>query len=591
MTTNHSQLHRTILAVLALAALAVPAAAQAPPGRPAPLVTADPNDGARLPPSLADGLAIERVYVHVVNPTGDAVRDEALRAALEDAFALKAGGTFSDVLAGVTLRDLLAGPEVDAAEYRLYRSDDSAAIILALIVRTRAPEAKPPAAPKGVLPTRRWAEFPVIYENNRSQVRAMVNPSFGVYDDERAWLGNPTAFNPRYDVPASLAWPEFGLEIGGSAIVQLGTAPVYVYGAASTVVSGTLSNDVFSSEDHRSHTETEKLYGGLLVARKGARTAFDLSVGRQKFSLNRHLLFGFVLGSTNGGDRGASFLSPRQAQDLVVNARLRVGRTVIQGFLNDPNELPVADSRSRYAGLNIRYNDNKRLDASFTFAGAIRSTTAYTVPDGRDLRRDGLRVVNPRVKWDRAFGVPGLWVEGEVGREWHADFDMSAHAYGAWAGYRFSKAPWRPAVLYRYSVFSGDNPATAAYERFDPLLGGVQRDWLQGMIMVKLANNANLEAHRFEASVRPRPGMEFVLDVYKFRARQANNLGGARPFQAWPSEDLGYEVTPTLQWSITPRLFLQSLVSVKVPGKGMADALPGPARAWATFQASLYAGF
>ena len=590
MTMRHSPVRRIILAVLAAAALAIPAAAQAPPGRPAPLVTADPNEGARLPPSLADGLPIERVYVHIVNPTGDAVRDGAQRAALEDAFALKAGGTFSDVFAGAALRDLLDGPEVDAAEYRLYRSDDSAAIILALIVRTRAPEAKPPAAVKGLLPARRWSEFPVIYEDNRSQVRAMVNPSFGVYDDEGAWLGNPTAFNPRYDVPDSLAWPEFGLEVGGSAIVQLGSAPVYVYGAASTIVSGTLANDVFSSEEHRTHIETEKLYGGLLVARKGGRAAFDLSVGRQKFSLNRHLVFGFVLGSTNGGDRGASFLSPRQAQDLVVNARLRVGKTVIQGFLNDPNELPVADSRSRYAGFNVRYNDNRRLDASFTFAGAIRSTAAYTVPDGRDLRRDGLRLVNPRVKWDRAFGVPGLWVEGEVGREWHDDFDMSAYAYGAWAGYRFSKAPWRPAVLYRYAVFSGDDPATAAYERFDPLLGGVQRDWLQGMVMVKLANNANISSHRVEASVRPRRGMEWLVDFYVIRARESNNLGGARPFQAWPSRDLGYEVTPTLQWSITPNLFLQALVSVKVPGKGMADALPQPARTWASFQASLYAG-
>ena len=59
---------------------------------------------------------------------------------------------------------------------------------------------------------RRWSEFPVVYEDDRSQVRVTLNPSFGVYDDERAWLGNPTAFNPRYDVPQSLAWPEFGLE-------------------------------------------------------------------------------------------------------------------------------------------------------------------------------------------------------------------------------------------------------------------------------------------------------------------------------------------------------------------------------------------
>ena len=71
-------------------------------------------------------------------------------------------------------------------------------------------------------------------------------------------------------------------------------------------MSGTLGNDVFSSEGHRVHIETEKLYGGLLVARKGGRAAFDLSVGRQKFSLNRNLVFGFVLGSTNGGDRGVA---------------------------------------------------------------------------------------------------------------------------------------------------------------------------------------------------------------------------------------------------------------------------------------------
>jgi len=85
--------------------------------------------------------------------------------------------------------------------------------------------------------------------------------------------------------------------------------------------------------------------------------------------------------------------------------------------------------------------------------------------------------------------------------------------------------------------------------------------------------------------------MEVIVDIYTFRARQSNNLGGGRPFQAWPSRDLGYEITPTLQWSITPNLFLTSLVSVKVPGAGMTAALPAPARSWATFQASLYAGF
>jgi hypothetical protein len=241
--------------------------------------------------------------------------------------------------------------------------------------------------------------------------------------------------------------------------------------------------------------------------------------------------------------------------------------------------------------VNLRYNDNKRIDASLTVAGAARSTTAYTVPDGRDLRRAGLRVVNPRLKWNSAFGVPGLWLEGEIGHEWHRDFAMSANAVGAWAGYHFASAPWRPAVLYRYAIFSGDNPATPTYERFDPLLGGVQRDWLQGMVMVKMMNNANIEAHRVEVSVKPRPGMELVVDVYKFRARELNNLGSARPLQTLLSPDLGYEITPTLQWSLTPNVFVQALASFMTPGQGMTLALPQPARTWSTFQLSLYAGF
>ena len=217
---------------------------------------------------------------------------------------MKAGGTFNDVLTALALRDLLLRPDVDAAEYRLYRSDDSSAIILALIVRTRRAAPKPAAGSKGVLASRRWSDFPTLYEDDRSQVRVALNPSVGVYGDRQAWLGNPTSFNPRYETPSALAWPEFGLEAGASGIVRAGQSPVYVYGAASYVFSGTLAQDVFSAKEQRVHGEIEKLYGGLLVARRGGRAAFDLSIGRQKFSLNRHLIFGFVLGSTNGGDRG-----------------------------------------------------------------------------------------------------------------------------------------------------------------------------------------------------------------------------------------------------------------------------------------------
>ena len=147
-------------------------------------------------------------------------------------------------------------------------------------------------------------------------------------------------------------------------------------------------------------------------------------------------------------------------------------------------------------------------------------------------------------------------------------------------------------MLYRYSVFSGDDPATPAYERFDPLLGGVQRDWLQGMVMVKMMNNANLEAHRVEVSVKPRPGMELLVDVYEFRARETNNLGRrAGRSSPVPCADLGYEITPTLSGASRRIIYIQAprVGQGSRARHGWGAAHPRPDLD--TFQASLYAGF
>jgi hypothetical protein len=580
------------LAALALAILlCAPLALAQPAGQRDPFGGDDPNEGARIPASQAEGRAIDRVYLHVVNPTGDPARDQRARAEIEAAFGVAAGDTFTQSVVEQAVKRVAALAFVEAAQERSYRPGGTGTLVVALLVRLQPPAAKPAPAARGFLVTGRLKEAAVLYETGRGQLRLIANPSVGAFSDQHAWLGNPTDFRPSYDVPASQSWPEFGLEFGLTGIRQVGSGPVYVYGAVSYVASGTLAPDVFSSASSTTHGALEKSYGGVLVAKKGAPAAFDLSVGRQRFSLNRNFLFGHVLGSGNGAYRAAAYLSPRSAQDLVVNARFRYGKALFQAFVADPNELDVADTKSRFAGLNVRYNDNKRVDLSLTMGQAVSGTTRYSLPDGTAQTREGLRVVNPRARWNGALGVPGLWVEGEFAHEWHSKFAMSANGAGGWVGYHWSKAPWRPTVFYRYSWFGGDTPGTAAYERFDPLLGGVQREWLQGLVMVKMMNNANVLAHRVEVSVRPRRGMDLSVDFYSFRAQQANNLGAsARPFQSFGNLDLGYEITPTLQWSITPNVYVQSLVSRRVPGPGFSQALSGPAKAWTTFQLAFYAG-
>lgn len=228
--------------------------------------------------------------------------------------------------------------------------------------------------------------------------------------DHHPWLGRPADFNRYPGMPTTPGWLEASGEFGLGGITQVGDAPVYLYGSATYLFSTTQGRDTYSSEKSRWHGEMEQGYGGILVARKGSPVSFNLSAGRQRFSLNRNLLIGHVPGAGNGADRAAAYLSPRNAYALVVDAKLKLYKFLLEGFLAEPNELPVADTRSRFTGFNLKYNDNRNVDSTFTFLAVPRSTYAYPLPDGRQFTREGLRSLNPRLRWNGPFGTDGLWL-------------------------------------------------------------------------------------------------------------------------------------------------------------------------------------
>jgi hypothetical protein len=576
-----------VLNLVLVGSLAAAAGAQTPRSG-SDIRGSDPNQHLRLPPALAEAQSIVLVYVHLRNSTGDPAADEKVREEIAEAFGIQAGDAFSELVAEHSLVAVRALPAVEAAEYRVYSADGGGQVNLALLVTLRV-EALPPAkAAAGAAATGRLADLPLIWQDERSLLKVVFNPSIGAYVDRDAWLGNPGAFVGLPDQDRTLQVAEAGLELGIGGITRVGGGDAYVYGATSYVWTTTQGRDVYTDDSSRVHGEIEDLYAGVLVARKESKNSFSLSAGRQKFTLNRNLLIGHVLGASNGGPRAASNLSPRNAYDMTVDARWRLGDFVVQAWLADPDELPASDSRSRYAGVNFKYNDNQRIDASLTVLEAIRSDTKYPTPDGTVLSRDGLRAVNPRVRWNSALGVENLWLEAEWAHQWHADYSMSADGGGVWAGYTFAKASWSPAVLYRYAVMTGDDPATATYERFDTLTGGVQRDWAQGLDMIKVAINRNMRTHRVEFSVKPAQGLELSVDYYYFTADELNNRGGQRPLPQYADDYLGQEITPTLQWMIGKSLYVQALATFLIPGNGLEDALPEPAHVWQTYQLSLY---
>jgi hypothetical protein len=393
-----------------------------------------------------------------------------------------------------------------------------------------------------------------------------------------------------YQPKGTVTWPEFYIEPGLGGITQIGEIPLYVYGAFSYLESATLAPDIFRA-DTRFYGDVEKLYGGFLVAKKGSPVAFNLSAGRQNFQLNRNFLFGQVLGSANALERGASFLNARTAYDNAVLANLRLGNFLIQGFYLDPDELPVSDSHSRFLGVNLKYDDNRNLEAALAYITVPVSDSVYVFPDGQKRTREGLQVINPRLRWTNPFGLEGLWLESEYAHEWNDNFAMSAQAGYIWAGYTFQNVPWRPRISYRFAGFSGDNPNTSTYERFDSLRGGGLGDWLQGINLAKVYGNANLLSHWVEFQVNPTSTLQFSLDYFYLFADQLNNLGGRPVLSNLESRDIGQEVMLITRWSVSQNLFLLGVTSIAFPGSAIQRAVTEETSPWFTFQVSLFLGF
>jgi hypothetical protein len=108
--------------------------------------------------------------------------------------------------------------------------------------------------------------------------------------------------------------------------------------------------------------------------------------------------------------------------------------------------------------------------------------------------------------------------------------------------------------------------------------------------MVKLFNNANIRSHRVEGSVKPRPNVELLLDYHRLFAINRNNLGGKGPLQNLQSLDIGHSYAPTIKVFFAKGLYVQALVDLVVPNNAIAQALPRPARTWASYQLALYFG-
>jgi hypothetical protein len=537
----------------------------------------------------AEGAPISRIDVVLTRGSGNPARDQAAVVRLRQALAALEGRGYRRALIERELGAARARLGPGRIEHQLVGGAIPGTLAVRVEVDTAGVADGAPPTPGGVL-AGEPARFPVLYRSDRAFLITILTGGFGAYSDPNPWFGRTQAFIGRSPLAGRQpgrwpSWVESYIEYGLAGAAQIGDSPFYAYGAVTGITSLSLGQDIYRN-DSRSMTGVEKAYGGLLWIDPATGASLNVSAGRQNVTLNDGFLIHFVRGSANIGQRAGLYLGPRNANEFSAVADGRFGPVSFKAFYINPNELPLVDSRTTFAGFNLRYQIAPGLSIDGTIITIPESGASLQAPGGVRLPKESLRTVAGHVRWTNALGVEGLWIGSELAHQTSDRFAMNAWAGYGLIGYQAAHLPWSPSLSYRYSHATGDDPRTARYERFDPLLSTGLGNWLQGVTFGKVTSNANLAVHRLQFNLQPTPMVSLTFDWHLLRAPERNNLGSNPVLAQLSSSDIGQEFTTSLRWAINRNLFLQSVVSVAVPGKALRDA--GATKSWTTLQSSLY---
>jgi hypothetical protein len=284
----------------------------------------------------------------------------------------------------------------------------------------------------------------------------------------------------------------------------------------------------------------------------GSENLIDLTVGRAPFKIGRGMLI--ADGAAEGGSRGGYWSNARKAFELAAIARVSTGAHRIEAFYLDRDDLDERDFGTRVAGANYEFApvEDSTVGASYLRVFTNRDEVS---------RRDGMDVFNLRAYTSPIPSLSALAFEAEYAAERNGD-RAQATAWNAQAAYTF-ESTWSPRVSYRYALFSGDDPDTAANESFDPLMPGFDDwgTWWQGEIAGGYAiANSNLISHQLRLHVDPRDTLSGGLMVYRFFVDHPQTFEGGVT-----ASDLATEADLYADWQIAERLTASFVLAVAAP--------------------------
>jgi hypothetical protein len=539
---------------------------------------------------------VESVSVTITNPSSDQALNERIEDFVRRSLGLYPSDRYSAEAARFALARARRSPDIADVSQTIEAGPTGGVVVNVTVTLGKTAEGAD--VPRGMIQTGRAADFPVLYDHNGTYLRAKLEALSMYYGNQDAWYGQPDVLlqgNPLVaGTPAGKGyqdWIEGFVHAGLYGITPL-TKTLYIYGGVSGIQSGSVGDELFTDET-RTHFGVEDAYMGIVGGtrgEKGGRLVFDLSAGRQRFSIGEGFLI--VNSAANGGERAALQSNPRWASDLLVIGSIKLNNLKLQAFRFDPDELPIIDTRTVINGVNVEWRNNQGLDVGATWLTVPRSDFGYFTTT-RSFTREGLKVYDARVRWQPApADRTGPFLAAEAALQRHDEIAMRANgAYGE-AGWIFSDVPWTPTISYRYARFTGDDPATSRFERWDPLFsGGTGEQWVQGINHFKIFQDSNLIAHRLQGRLRPSPKIEIVPQAWLFEAQSKTNLGGNPALSFLDSKSLGHEFNVTGKYYASRRVLVQGSVAATFAGRAVEDAIDGRTRNWLSTMMFVRIGF
>jgi Alginate export len=338
------------------------------------------------------------------------------------------------------------------------------------------------------------------------------------FAQRNSWYGRSTANLGRN----SDRWWEGAATPGLDASLDLHGAGS-LYGRLSMVGAFTRGIDAAGTnvdDDTPSDVAVDDAYlgwnSGPLLADSLGEEAVDLSFGRQPFELGTGFLFSD--GSTEGGERAAYWLDPRQAYDRAGIATVASRGVVGRAFYLTPDDDP--DTDTEIAGLDLEHELTEGSCGEDADVVSCLAVGYYNIFNSDIDTRDGMSIFDLRGDARPFAAVPGVRLAGEFAYEKNGD-DLEAYGWYGELGYAADDLPWAPYVSYRYAFFSGDDPESEGRsEEFDPLFysGPDWGTWTQGEIIGEwVLANSNLISHTVRLNAYPTDSLTLTALYYFFR--------------------------------------------------------------------------